>query len=150
MVYWIQLELWFIIEDFPVCCVFVFIIFYLFAVNYFQRSSELSEGLANSGEMDEVFFFSTKSYIKPQNTFLPWPFFFIALVTSTSSTLKSILPTSYLPHNLTLGLISWCYTSKLSPAVGYLSLNSRMNLKFFDTVRRIKLFEIPRGEYDQK
>lgn len=59
-------------------------------------------------------------------------------------------PTSYLPHNLTLGLISWCYTSKLSPAVGYLSLNSRMNLKFFDTVRRIKLFEIPRGEYDQK
>lgn len=76
--------------------------------------------------------------------------FFIALVTSTSSTLKSILPTSYLPHNLTLGLISWCYTSKLSPAVGYLSLNSRMNLKFFDTVRRIKLFEIPRGEYDQK
>lgn len=105
MVYWIQLELWFIIEDFPVCCVFVFIIFYLFAVNYFQRSSELSEGLANSGEMDEVFFFSTKSYIKPQNTFFPWPFF-IALVTSTSSTLKSILPTSYLPHNLTLGLIS--------------------------------------------
>ena len=123
--------------------------FIFFAVNSFQRSSELSEGLANSGEMDEVFFFPTKSYIKPQNTFFPWPFF-IALVTSTSSTLKSILLTSYLPHNLTLGLISWCYTSKLSPAVGYLSLNSRMNLKFFDTVRRIKLFEIPRGEYDQK
>lgn len=76
MVYWIQLELWFIIEDFPVCCVFVFIIFYFFAVNSFQRSSELSEGLANSGEMDEVFFFSTKSYIKPQNTFFPWPFFY--------------------------------------------------------------------------
>lgn len=118
-------------------------------MNSFQRSSELSEGLANSGEMDEVFFFQPKVILKPQNTFFPWPFF-IALVTSTSSTLKSILPTSYLPHNLTLGLISWCYTSKLSPAVGYLSLNSRMNLKFFDTVRRIKLFEIPRGEYDQK
>ena len=63
MVYWIQLELWFIIEDFPVCCVFVFIIFYLFAVNSFQRSSELSEGLANSGEMDEVFFFSNQKLL---------------------------------------------------------------------------------------
>lgn len=149
MVYWIQLKLWFIIEDFPVCCVFFFIIFYFFAVNSFQRSSELSEGLANSGEMDEVFFFPTKSYIKPQNTFFPWPFF-----DSTGDKHKQHFkvnsPTSYLPHNLTLGLISWCYTSKLSPAVGYLSLNSRMNLKFFDTVRRIKLFEIPRGEYDQK
>lgn len=119
-------------------------------MNSFQRSFELSEGLANSGEMDEVFFFPTKSYIKTSKYVFSLAFFFIALVTSTSSTLKSILPTRYLPHNLTLGLISWCYTSKLSPAVGYLSLNSRMNLKFFDTVRRIKLFEIPRGEYDQK
>lgn len=128
---------------------FVFIIFYLFAVNSFQRSSELSEGLANSGEMDEVFFFQPKVILNLKIRFF-LGLFFIALVTSTSSTLKSILPTSYLPHNLTLGLISWCYTSKLSPAVGYLSLNSRMNLKFFDTVRRIKLFEIPKGEYDQK
>ena len=95
------------------------------------------------------FFFQPKVILNLKIRF-SLAFFFIALVTSTSSTLKSILPTSYLPHNLTLGLISWCYTSKLSPAVGYLSLNSRMNLKFFDTVRRIKLFEIPRGEYDQK
>ena len=41
---------------------FFFSFFYFFAVNSFQRSSELSEGLANSGEMDEVFFFPTKSY----------------------------------------------------------------------------------------
>ena len=83
-------------------------------------------------------FFFQPSYIRPQNTFFLWVVF-IALVTSTGRTLKS-----------TLGLISGCYTSKLSPAGGYLSLNSRMCLKYFDTVRRIKLFEIPRGEYDQK
>ena len=128
---------------------FFFSFFYFFAVNSFQRSSELSEGLANSGEMEEVFFFQQKVILNLKIRFF-LGLFFIALVTSTSSTLKSILPTSYLLHNLTLGLISWFYTSKLSPAVGYLSLNSRMNLKFFDTVRRIKLFEIPRGEYDQK
>ena len=91
MVYWIQLELWFIIEDFPVCCVFVFIIFYFFAVNSFQRSSELSEGLANSGEMDEVFFFQQKVILNLKIRFF-LGLFFIALVTSTSSTLKSILP----------------------------------------------------------
>ena len=76
MVYWIQLEFWFIIEDFPVCCVFVFIIFYFFAVNSFQRSSELGEGLANSGEMDEVFFFPTKSYIKTSKYVFSLAFFY--------------------------------------------------------------------------
>ena len=76
MVYWILLELWFIIEDFPVCCVFVFIIFYFFAVNSFQRSSELSEGLANSREMDEVFFFPTKSYIKTSKYVFSLAFFY--------------------------------------------------------------------------